>query len=58
MKGKGWIFKRPVITVNFGKPFRLPAAEERLTRTEATKFIMGHITELLPEEYHGVYAEK
>jgi 1-acyl-sn-glycerol-3-phosphate acyltransferase len=58
LKGWTWIFKRPEITVNFGKPFHLPIAEERLSRTDATKLIMEHITDLLPVEYHGVYAEK
>lgn len=57
LKGWTWIFKRPVITVNFGKPFKLPEHEDKLARADATKLIMSRITELLPEEYHGVYAE-
>jgi 1-acyl-sn-glycerol-3-phosphate acyltransferase len=58
LKGWTWIFKRPKITVSFGKPFRLPEHEEKLSRADATKLIMEHITDLLPAEYHGVYAEK
>jgi len=41
----------------FGKPFQLPSNEEKLSRENATTFIMEHITDLLPAEYHGVYAE-
>ena len=58
MRNWNWIFKRPVITVNFGKPFHLPSDNHKLSRAEATTFIMEHITDLLPVEYHGVYAEK
>ena len=58
LKGWTWIFKRPQITVNFGKPFQLPSNDDKLTREDATRLIMGRITDLLPPEYHGVYAEK
>lgn len=58
MRGGNWLFKRPEITVNFGKPFHLPSNNDKLSRADATTFIMGHITDLLPVEYHGVYAEK
>lgn len=57
LDGLFWFFKRPQITVNFGKPFQLPSNEEKLSRENATTFIMEHITDLLPAEYHGVYAE-
>ena len=56
MQGWNWALKRPKITVNFGKSFHLPSNNDRLTRAEATTFIMEHITDLLPVEYHGVYA--
>ena len=58
MRGWNWVFKRPEITVNFGKPFHLPSDDGKLSRAETTTFIMEHITDLLPAEYHGVYAEK
>jgi hypothetical protein len=52
------VFKRPEITVNFGKAFQLPANDDKLSREDATKLIMSRITGLLPQEYHGVYAEQ
>ena len=58
LKGWNWVFKRPVITVNFGKPFQLPSNDDKLSREDATKLIMSRITGLLPQEYHGVYAEQ
>ena len=58
MQGWFWALKRPELTVNFGKPFHLPSSDDKLSRAEATTFIMEHITDLLPAEYHGVYAEK
>ena len=55
-----WAFRHhPTITVNIGKPFNLPHIEGKLTREQRSKLIsiiMEHIAELLPEEYHGVYA--
>ncbi len=58
LKGWNWVFQRPEITVNFGKPFQLPSNDDKLSREDATKLIMSRITELLPLEYHGVYAEQ
>jgi 1-acyl-sn-glycerol-3-phosphate acyltransferase len=58
LKGWNWVFKRPEITVNFGKAFQLPANDDKLSREDATKLIMSRITDLLPPEYHGVYAEQ
>jgi 1-acyl-sn-glycerol-3-phosphate acyltransferase len=54
-------FKRPTIEMRVGKPFQLPLIEgkgeaRRLARQENADLIMLHIAELLPEEYHGVYA--
>ena len=57
LQGLFWFLKRPEITVNFGKPFQLPINEYKLSRENATTVIMEHITDLLPAEYHGVYAE-
>ncbi|MGA7729472.1 MAG: lysophospholipid acyltransferase family protein [Dehalococcoidales bacterium] len=58
LKGWNWVFKRPQITVNFGQPFQLPVNDDKLSREDATGLIMSRITDLLPPEYHGVYAEK
>ena len=58
MKGWYWVFKRPKITVTFGQPFQLPSNDDKLSREDATKLIMARIADLLPPEYHGVYAEK
>jgi 1-acyl-sn-glycerol-3-phosphate acyltransferase len=53
-----WLFRRPKITVNIGKPFSLPKAGSRLSKEELaehTDIIMRRIAELLPPEYRGVY---
>jgi 1-acyl-sn-glycerol-3-phosphate acyltransferase len=57
----GWLFRRPRVTVNVGKPFSLPPVGGKLTReklVEYTDIIMRHIAELLPPKYRGVYAGK
>ncbi len=61
IRGVSWLISRPRITINIGQPFYLPPVNGKLTRaelTEMTDFIMGHIAELLPEEYRGKYAKK
>jgi 1-acyl-sn-glycerol-3-phosphate acyltransferase len=48
----------PKITVEFGKPFSLPPVTGKLTkekRQELTRIMMGHVADLLPPEYQGVY---
>jgi hypothetical protein len=57
MQGWLWYFKRPKITVNFGKPFQLPSNNGKLTGEEAIQIIMERITDLPPMEYHGFYAK-
>jgi 1-acyl-sn-glycerol-3-phosphate acyltransferase len=59
MRGTGWIFRRPRITVNIGIPFRLPASTGKTRRAELvehTNTIMERIAGLLPAEYRGHYA--
>ena len=59
MKGLGWIFRRPRISVNIGSPFRLPVVNGRLTKEELarqTDLIMRRIADLLPPERRGKYA--
>jgi 1-acyl-sn-glycerol-3-phosphate acyltransferase len=58
MKGFGWIFKRPVITIKIGAPFHVPPETGKKAREAASQFIMERIAELLPAEYHGVYAKQ
>jgi 1-acyl-sn-glycerol-3-phosphate acyltransferase len=61
LRGVGWLFRRPRVTINIGKPFSLPPVEGKLTReklVEYTDLIMRRIAELLPPQYHGVYAGK
>jgi 1-acyl-sn-glycerol-3-phosphate acyltransferase len=47
------------VTVRFGSPFHIPERVDgkRVTADEATHLIMVRIAELLPERYHGVYAQ-
>jgi 1-acyl-sn-glycerol-3-phosphate acyltransferase len=61
LRGVGWLFRRPRVTINIGRPFSLPPVEGKLTReklVEYTDLIMRRIAELLPPQYHGVYAGK
>jgi len=60
VRGIGWIFRRPRITVNIGRPFNLPSSG-RLTRaglSDNTDLIMERIAELLPPKYRGVYGKR
>jgi hypothetical protein len=45
--------------VRFGSPIHVPDRVDgkRVTAEEATQLIMMRIVELLPERYHGVYAD-
>lgn len=54
--------KRPVIGMNIGRPFQLPAiAGQGIERKSARQYnadlVMLEIARLLPSEYHGVYAK-
>ncbi len=58
IRGIGWIWRRPQITLNIGRPFTLPSIEGRPTKYELAKLtdvIMEHITDILPVQYHGYY---
>jgi len=52
--------RRPHIRVIIGRVFRLPEAGDYVPRKEGRQadadFIMQRLAELLPPEYHGVYA--
>jgi 1-acyl-sn-glycerol-3-phosphate acyltransferase len=59
VKGMSWIFRRPRITLNIGRPFRLPAGDfTRAALAENTNLIMERIAELLPPKYRGVYGKR
>jgi 1-acyl-sn-glycerol-3-phosphate acyltransferase len=61
MKGKTWPLHRPRITVNIGKPFHLPSINGKATGAELsrlTDFIMEHVAEQLPAQYHGHYVKQ
>lgn len=54
--------RRPEIKMIVGAPFHLPPVEgkgemRRNSRQRNADMIMGHIAELLPHEYRGVYAD-
>jgi len=58
--GISWLWKRPHIVINIGKPFYLPQPVGRVTklqRKELTDLMMKEIAALLPPEYRGVYTE-
>jgi len=58
MRGKRWYVKRPQLIIRFGVPFYLPPGSGKLERDDSTSFIMEHIAELIPQEYHGVYSKR
>jgi len=58
IKGVAWIFRRPEITVNIGRPFQITSVNGRPTKEELIRLtdgIMGHIAGLLPPKYVGRY---
>lgn len=60
IKGITWILRRPLITITFGHPFRLPSVNGKASKSELselTNIIMGHIAELLPVGYRGIYVK-
>ncbi len=58
--GISWLWKRPHIVINIGKPFYLPQPDGRLTKPQRkalADLMMHEIAALLPPEYQGVYTE-
>jgi 1-acyl-sn-glycerol-3-phosphate acyltransferase len=58
IRGISWLWKRPDIVINIGKPFRLPPANGRLSRSQMQSLsnqLMEEIAALLPQEYRGDY---
>jgi 1-acyl-sn-glycerol-3-phosphate acyltransferase len=59
--GASWLWKRPHIVVNIGRPFRLPPTNHRISKSQMqllTTQLMGEIAALLPPEYQGVYEKR
>jgi 1-acyl-sn-glycerol-3-phosphate acyltransferase len=58
IKGISWLWKRPSIVVNIGKPFKLPPTNSQMSRSQMhllTTQLMREIAALLPPEYQGAY---
>jgi len=52
------VFPTGDLKVNIGTPFTLPHTENKWTPQQLksmTSTVMGHIADLIPQEYHGVY---
>lgn len=59
--GISWLWRRPHIVIIFGKPFKLPSIEGKLTRRQMnsmTDTMMTGIASLLPPEKRGFYSER
>jgi 1-acyl-sn-glycerol-3-phosphate acyltransferase len=59
IRGFGWIWRRPRVSLNIGRPFYLPAQDDSLNHAKLDQYsdlIMHRIAELLPEKYQGVYS--
>jgi 1-acyl-sn-glycerol-3-phosphate acyltransferase len=58
IRGISWLWKRLDIVVNIGKPFKLPPASDRMSKSQMqllTTQLMSEIAALLPPEYQGAY---
>jgi len=58
IKGISWLWKRPGIVINIGKPFKLPPNYSRMSKSQMqllTTQLMREIAALLPPEYQGAY---
>jgi 1-acyl-sn-glycerol-3-phosphate acyltransferase len=58
ISGISWLWKRPRIVVNIGKPFKLPTTSSRISKSEMqllTTQLMMEIAALLPLKYQGDY---
>ena len=60
IKGISWLWKRPGIFVNIGKPFKLPPNYSKMSKSQMqllTTQLMKEIAALLPPEYQGAYGK-
>ncbi len=54
-------FRRPVLTVRFGEPFKLPEMDRDQRQQQLKQGIleiMCRIAALLPDKYHGIYTDE
>jgi 1-acyl-sn-glycerol-3-phosphate acyltransferase len=51
-------WRRPAVTVTVGTPFTLPPSTGRADYNALANLIMGHVAELLPPSYRGVFAQE
>jgi 1-acyl-sn-glycerol-3-phosphate acyltransferase len=61
IRGISWVWQRPHIVVNIGKPFKLPPSSGRLSKSQMqllTTRLMTEIAALLPPEYQGAYEKR
>jgi 1-acyl-sn-glycerol-3-phosphate acyltransferase len=61
IRGISWLWKRPDIVVNIGKPFKLPPFSGRMSKSQMqllTTQLMREIAALLPPEYQGAYEKR
>ena len=52
------VFPTGDLRVHIGRPFTLPETEKRFTHQQLKEMmdtVMGHIADLIPNNYHGVY---
>jgi 1-acyl-sn-glycerol-3-phosphate acyltransferase len=58
IKGLGWLWHRPRVLINIGRPFYFPDTGKGINREQLDQYsdlIMQKIADLLPEKYRGVY---
>ncbi|MFO7773914.1 MAG: lysophospholipid acyltransferase family protein [Dehalococcoidia bacterium] len=58
IKGISWLWKRPAIVVNIGKPLKLTPTQNKMSKSQRqllTTQLMMEIAALLPREYQGAY---
>jgi len=61
INGISWLWKRPRIVVNIGKPFKLPPTSDKISKSQMqllTTQLLGEIAALLPPEYQGAYEKR
>jgi 1-acyl-sn-glycerol-3-phosphate acyltransferase len=61
INGISWLWKRPRIVVNIGKPFKLPPTSDKISKSQMqllTTQMMSEIAVLLPPEYQGAYEKR
>lgn len=60
LTGISWLWRRPLIVIDIGQSFALPAVEGRLSRSQSralTDLLMRRIAALLPKECRGAYGD-